>query len=76
MLTWQERALALLAMGKVHLCAAAGWVWRAACTVFDLLGNPKTKNALLVILLCMTAFGMLAPDTATALRDLVLAMVF
>lgn len=76
LLTWQERALAWLAIGKAHLCTVAGWIWCAVCAVFNLMGDGRTKNALLVLLLCATAFGMIAPETATAMRDLVLAMVF
>lgn len=42
--------------------------------IYDKLGDPRTKNALLAILLVMTVFGMVAPDVATSLRDTVLAM--
>lgn len=45
-----------------------------ASLIYDKLGDPRTKNALLVILLLLTAFGMIAPETATSLRDTVLAM--
>lgn len=41
---------------------------------YDKLGDPRTKNTLLVILLLMTAFGIVAPEQATSLRDTVLAM--
>jgi hypothetical protein len=43
-------------------------------TIYDKLGDPRSKNAMLVILLILTAFGMVAPDRATSLRDTVLAM--
>jgi hypothetical protein len=42
--------------------------------IYDKLGDPRTKNVFLVILLAMTAFGMVAPETATTLRDTVLKM--
>jgi hypothetical protein len=45
------------------------WLW-------SFLGDPKTKNALLVILLLMTFFGIVAPETATSLRDTVVALAF
>jgi hypothetical protein len=45
------------------------WLW-------SFLGDPKTKNALLVILLAMTGFGMVAPETATKMRDIILSMAF
>ena len=42
--------------------------------VYDRLGDPRTKNVLIVILALMSAFGILAPETATRLRDAVLAL--
>ncbi len=45
------------------------WLW-------SFLGDPKTKNGLLVILLLMTAFGMVAPDVATSLRNTIIALAF
>lgn len=45
------------------------WLW-------SFLGDPKTKNALLVILLAMTGFGMVAPETATSIRDTILTLAF
>ena len=45
------------------------WLW-------SFLGDPKTKNALLVILLLMTTFGIVAPETATSLRDTIVAFAF
>lgn len=42
--------------------------------VYNRLGDPRSKNALIFILMLMTAFGMLAPDVATNLRDSVLKM--
>lgn len=57
---------------KALLAKAKAWgVW-----IWSFLGDPKTKNALLVILLAMTAFGMVAPETATKLRDIILSMAF
>lgn len=54
---------------KAKLSAALTWLW-------SFLGDPKTKNALLVILLLMTAFGMVAPETATSMRDTIVALAF
>jgi hypothetical protein len=51
------------------LKATAHWLW-------SFLGDPKTKNALLVILLIMTGFGMVAPEVATKMRDIILSMAF
>ena len=45
------------------------WLW-------SFLGDPRTKNALLVVLLAMTAFGMIAPDRATSMRDTITALAF
>ena len=42
--------------------------------IYDKLGDPRSKNVMLFVLLAMTAFGMVAPDTATNLRDTVLKM--
>jgi hypothetical protein len=44
-------------------------------TIYDKLGDPRTKNAMISALLLMSAFGVIAPAKATALRDLVLSMV-
>lgn len=41
---------------------------------YDKLGDPRSKNILLFILALLSLFGMVAPDTATGLRDTVLAM--
>lgn len=49
--------------------AWGAWLW-------SFLGDPKTKNAFLVILLLLTAFGMVAPETATKMRDIILSMAF
>lgn len=43
-------------------------------TIYDKLGDPRSKNVLIFILLLMTAFGMVAPETATQLRDTILKM--
>lgn len=42
--------------------------------IYDKLGDPRSKNVLIFVLLVMTAFGMVAPETATALRDTILKM--
>jgi hypothetical protein len=42
--------------------------------IYDKLGDPRSKNVLLFILAAMTLFGMVAPDTATSVRDAVLGM--
>lgn len=47
----------------------ATWLW-------SFMGDARTKNALLVILLLMTFFGIVAPETATSLRDTVVALAF
>jgi hypothetical protein len=54
---------------KERIKKALAWLW-------SFLGDPKTKNALLVILLVMTAFGMVAPETATSMRDTIIALAF
>lgn len=54
------------------LAKAKAWgVW-----LWSFLGDPKTKNALLVLLLCATAFGVVAPKEATSLRDIILSLAF
>lgn len=47
-----------------------------ATLVYDHLGDPRTKNVLIVVLTLMSAFGVIAPATATSLRDMVLGLVF
>jgi hypothetical protein len=54
---------------KAKISAFFKWLWA-------FLGDPKTKNACLVILLLMTAFGMVAPETATSMRDTIVALAF
>jgi hypothetical protein len=49
-------------------------VTSALSALYNYLGDPRTKNVLLVALLAMTAFGMVAPESATALRDTILAL--
>lgn len=39
-------------------------------------GDPRTKNCLILLLLAACAFGMVAPERATGLRDIVLSMPF
>lgn len=41
---------------------------------YNRLGDPRTKNILIMILALMSLFGIIAPDTATSLRDAVLSM--
>lgn len=44
----------------------------------DFIGDDKfrsaVKNTLLLVFAAMTAFGMIAPETATRLRDAILGM--
>lgn len=54
---------------KERIRKALTWLW-------SFLGDPKTKNACLVILLLMTAFGVVAPETATSMRDTIIALAF
>lgn len=58
-------------MKKLVAKAKAFGVW--AWTFF---GDKRTKNCLLFALLLMTLFGMVAPEDATKLRDLILSMAF
>lgn len=44
--------------------------------LYTKLGDPRTKNLLLLLLALMNLFGIVAPATATALRDTVLSLVF
>lgn len=44
--------------------------------IYNRLGDVRTKNALLLLLALMNLFGIVAPATATALRDTVLSLVF
>lgn len=44
--------------------------------IYNKLGDPRTKNLLITILALMSAFGMIAPDTATALRNTVMSFAF
>jgi hypothetical protein len=44
--------------------------------LYNHLGDPRTKNTLIFLLLAMTFFGMVAPERATQLRDIVLSMPF
>lgn len=54
---------------KAKLVGVVQWL-------YNHLGDPRSKNVLIFVLLAMTAFGMLAPDKATQLRDIVLSMPF
>jgi hypothetical protein len=51
------------------LSALGSWVW-------GFMGDPKTKNAAILVLVVMSAFGILAPEDATRLRDMVLSLAF
>jgi hypothetical protein len=46
----------------------------AGCAIYNRIGDPRTKNAAIVILAIMSAFGIIAPETATSLRDAVLSL--
>lgn len=52
-----------------------GRVISAIGTIYNRLGDPRTKNAMICTLLLLSAFGVIAPAKATALRDMVLTMV-
>jgi uncharacterized membrane protein len=54
------------------LQARALHIWEV---VYDRLGDPRTKNVAILILSLMSAFGIIAPKTATSLRDLVLSLL-
>lgn len=41
---------------------------------YDKLGDPRTKNIVILVLALMSLFGIIAPETATSLRDAVMAM--
>jgi uncharacterized membrane protein len=43
--------------------------------IYDHAGDNRTKNAAIVLLSLMSAFGIIAPKTATSLRDLVLSLL-
>ena len=45
----------------------------ALSLAYNKLGDPRTKNVLLLILALMSLFGLVAPDTATSMRDAVLS---
>jgi hypothetical protein len=44
--------------------------------LYNHLGDPRSKNVLIFILLAACGFGMIAPERATGLRDIVLSMPF
>jgi hypothetical protein len=48
--------------------SAAAWLWEA-------WGDARNKNRLIVLLVVLCAFGVLRPEQATQLRDLVVSMV-
>lgn len=43
--------------------------------IYNRLGDPRTKNVIVLILTLMTMFGMIAPDRATTLRNAVLGLL-
>jgi hypothetical protein len=43
--------------------------------LYNHLGDPRSKNVLIFILIAMSGFGIVAPATATSLRDMVLSMI-
>ena len=45
-------------------------------TVYSRLGDPRSKNAIIAVLALASAFGLIAPASATALRDAVLTLAF
>jgi hypothetical protein len=51
------------------LKALSVWAW-------SFFGDSRTKNCLLFILMLMTMFGIVAPETATSLRDTIIALAF
>jgi hypothetical protein len=48
----------------------------AGAWLYNALGDPRSKNALLVLLALMTAFGVVAPEVATSIRDSLIALAF
>jgi hypothetical protein len=45
-----------------------------ASTLYNFAGDRRTKNCLLVLLAVLTAFGMVAPERATSIRDSLLSL--
>ena len=45
-----------------------------AATLYNFAGDRRTKNCLLVLLAVLTAFGMVAPEQATSIRDSLLSL--
>jgi hypothetical protein len=43
-------------------------------TIYNRLGDPRTKNMIILLLALMSAFGMIAPEIATSLRNAVLSL--
>lgn len=44
--------------------------------IYNRLGDPRTKNVLIALLALASAFGVIAPETATSIRDAVTGLVF
>lgn len=70
MLTWRESFLAWAAMAWAGVKRAWG-IWSSAADFIN-----RNARAIILVLLLTNAFGVIAPTTATALRDLVLGLVF
>ncbi len=47
---------------------------RLASAAYNFAGDKRTKNCLLIVLALMTAFGMVAPERATSIRDSLLSL--
>ena len=45
-----------------------------AAALYNFAGDRRTKNCLLVLLAVLTAFGMVAPEQATSIRDSLLSL--
>ncbi len=47
-----------------------------ASAIYNFAGDKRTKNCLLILLALMTAFGLVAPDRATSIRDTLLTLAY
>ena len=45
-----------------------------AAALYDFAGDNRTKNCLLIALALVTAFGIVAPERATSIRDTLLSL--
>jgi hypothetical protein len=50
------------------------WLKTAAHNLYDFAGDKRTKNCALLVLAVLTAFGMVAPEQATSIRDSLLSL--